>query len=151
MDFSMDKAKELLNGGLAQADEFLSDGSKFDALLKAVEEKLQNVPLAGDLLANFPTMVGMVKGYITKQYTEVSPKAVALIVSAFIYLVKGRDLINDKIPVVGYADDIAVFTLALKLAEPELNAFRAWRDGKAAPVQEASAAAEDEPDFDDAE
>jgi len=36
-------------------------------------------------------------------------------------------LINDRIPVIGIADDLAVLGLALKLSEPELKAFSAWR------------------------
>ena len=67
------------------------------------------------------------------------PKVLATIVAAFLYLVKGKDLIPDKIPIVGMADDLAVLGLALKFVEPELNAYRAWRDGSA-PVANAERA-----------
>ena len=77
-------------------------------------------------------MVAMVKGWITQEYTQVSPKVIACLVGAIIYLVKQKDLISDKIPIIGYVDDIAVLGLALKLSEPELKAFSEWRAAKKA-------------------
>ena len=40
------------------------------------------------------------------------------------------DIISDNIPLVGRADDIAVVGLALKFVEPEVKAYKAWRDGR---------------------
>ena len=141
MEFSMDKAKELLNGGLGKAEDLIKDKGKVDDLLKQMEEKVKDIPFAGSVLADIPLMVQMIKSYITKEYSVVSPKVIALLVSAILYLVANKDLIPDSIPVAGHLDDIAVFTLALKLAEPELKAYAAWRDaGKPAqPISEAEA------------
>ena len=72
-------------------------------------------------------MISMIRSYITKEYTEVSPKVIATLVAAIIYLLKGKDLIPDNIPVLGYADDIAIFAAAFMLDEPELNAYAQWR------------------------
>lgn len=128
--FSMDKAKELLNGGMSKAQELLKDTSKVDDLLVQLEAKLKEVPNVGGVLANVPLMASMVKGYITKEYTEVSPKVIVTLISAFIYVVKGKDLIPDNIPVLGQLDDIAMIGLALTFVEPELRAYEAWRDNK---------------------
>ena len=128
--FSMDKAKELLNGGMSKAQELLKDTSKVDDLLVQLEAKLKEVPNVGGVLANVPLMASMVKGYITKEYTEVSPKVIVTLISAFIYVVKGKDLIPDNIPVLGQLDDIAMIGLALTFVEPELKAYEAWRDNK---------------------
>ena len=51
-------------------------------------------------------------------------------VGAFLYVVKDKDLISDNIPIVGRADDIAVVGLALKFVEPEVKAYKAWREGR---------------------
>ena len=42
---------------------------------------------------------------------------------------KKKDLIPDYIPVIGIADDVAVLGIALKLVAPEVQAYKAWRDG----------------------
>ena len=131
MEFNLDSAKELLEGGLSEAKELLQDSKKIDGLLVDLEEKLKEIPNVGDTLADVPLMIQMVKSYITKEYDVVSVKVIASLLSAFIYLVKKKDLIPDNIPVLGHVDDIAVLTLALKLSEPELAAYKEWRDAKA--------------------
>ena len=127
MNINMDQAKNLLENSAAQAESILNDPSKVDEILVQLEEKLKEVPVIGDTLSDLPLMIAMVKGYVTKQYDQVSPKVIALLLGSFIYLVKKNDLISDKIPVLGIADDLAVLGLALKLSGKELNDFSAWR------------------------
>ena len=130
MDFSMDKAKELLEQGMAEAQGLMKNASKVDDLLVQMEDVLRNVPAVGGTLSQVPLMISMVKSYITREYTEVSPKVIATLIAGFIYVVKKKDLISDKIPVIGMADDLGVLGLALKFCEPELKAYKEFRDGK---------------------
>ena len=127
MSFSIDQAQELLNKGIAEAEGVIKDPSKVDDLLAQLESKLKEVPAIGETLSDLPLMVAMIKAWIKKDYTVVSPKVIACLVGAILYLLKKRDLIPDSIPVVGIADDLAVMGLALKLSEPELQAFSEWR------------------------
>ena len=139
IEFSADRAKAILESGMGKAQELMKDPSKVDALLQQLEVKLKDIPYAGTTLARIPLTIEMVKGYITKQYTVVSPKVIATLISAFLYLVANKDLIPDHIPVVGHIDDIAVLALALKFVDPELTAFAAWRDGQGTAAAEAPA------------
>ena len=125
MDF--EKAKEALAGLTGQAEDLIRDTGKLEALLQQLEQKLQEVPTVGTALAKVPLMISMIRSYITKEYTVVSPKVIITLVAAVIYLLKGKDLIPDNIPVLGYADDIAVFAAAFMLDEPELKAYEQWR------------------------
>lgn len=128
-EMNLDSARKAIDGGMDKAKEFLDDPAKMDELLAQLQEKVQDLPATiGSAFASIPTMVDMVKGYLTQEYTEVSPKVVVALVSSFLYLVKGKDIIPDSIPVIGLVDDLAVVTVALKLCEPELEAFKAWRD-----------------------
>ena len=127
MEFNLDQAQELLNKGIAEAQEIVQNPSKVDELLVQLEEKLKAVPAIGETLADVPVMIAMVKAWIRKEYTVVSPKVIACLVGAIIYLLKKRDLIPDSIPLIGIADDLGVMGLALKMAEPELKAFAEWR------------------------
>lgn len=130
MAFSLDDAKKLVEGGIGEAQELLKNPSKIDGLLEQLEDKLRGIPVGGDLLASVPLMIAMVKSYINGSYKEVSPKVIASLVAAFLYLVRRKDLIPDNIPLVGHVDDLAVLGVALKICEPELKAFAAWRDGQ---------------------
>ena len=128
-------AEQILHQLTAEATDFIKDPSRLDKLLGDAEEMLRKIPHVGDTLAGLPIVISMVKSWVKKEY-EVQPKVIATIVAAFLYLVKGKDLISDKIPIIGLTDDLAVLGLALKFVEPELNAYRAWRDGTA-PAPEA--------------
>ena len=75
-------------------------------------------------------MADMVKSYVTREYTDVSPKVIISLVGAFVYLVKKNDIIPDNVPVIGFADDLAVATVAMAINEPELTAFAAWKADK---------------------
>ena len=130
MEISLEKAKGLLDRGIAEAQELIQDPSKVDDLLVQLEDKLRDVPALGETLSDLPLMVSMVKGYITREYSQVSPKVIAVLVGAFLYLVRKKDIIPDSIPVVGIVDDLAVVGLALNLCKPELDAFKAFRDGE---------------------
>ncbi len=136
-DMNLDQAQTAIDGGLAKAKEYLDDPAKMDELLAQLQEKVKDLPATvGSAFASIPTMVEMVKGYLTQEYTEVSPKVVVALVSSFLYLVKGKDIIPDNIPIIGLVDDLAVVTVALKLCEPELEAFKAWRDSPDRALQE---------------
>ena len=135
--FDFEKAKEILEAGTAQAQEFMSNPPKLDELLKQLEEKLASIPAAGPVLADVPLMISMIKSYITKKYEVVSPKVIALLISAFLYLVKKKDLIDDSVPLMGYLDDLAIIVAAITLSKPELDAYSEWRkeNGEAAEEQ----------------
>ena len=87
--------------------------------------------------ANVPVMAQMVKSYVTREYTEVSPKVIASLVGAFLYFVKQDDIIPDSIPIIGFADDLAIATVALAINEPELEAFKAWKEQQEAAAPQA--------------
>ena len=131
-EFSLENAKKLLEEGVGEAQELLGDKDKINDLLAQVEEKIASIPYVGEDLANVPTMISLVKSYVTKEYTEISPKVVASVVASLLYLVKKKDLIPDNIPVLGQVDDIAVITVAMKLCSNELNEYKAWKEAKEA-------------------
>lgn len=119
--------EDVLNDSAKEAEKILNEPSKVDEILKQVEEKLETIPLVGNTLADVPLMISMIKSYITKDYTNVSGKVIALMIGSFIYIVKRKDLIPDNKPFIGHVDDIAVLTLALKLSESELKEYKEWR------------------------
>ena len=126
--FNIEWAKGVIENGTQKAQDFINDPEAINGLLDQLQEKLHGLPdTVSNAFHNVPVMAQMVKCYITREYTEVSPKVVISLVSAFIYLVKRDDLIPDSIPIVGYADDLAVATVAMAINEPELNAFAEWQ------------------------
>ena len=124
---SMEKAKEALESFKGQAEELLKDTGKVEELLQKAEDKAATVPGVGSALSKLPLMISMIRGYITKEYTEVSAKVIVTMLCALIYLLSGKDLIPDSKPVLGMVDDIAVVAAAFVLVNPELEAYSEWR------------------------
>ena len=124
---SMEKAKEALESFKGQAEELLKDTGKVEELLQKAEEKAATIPGVGSALSKLPLMISMIRGYITKEYTEVSAKVIVTMLCALIYLLSGKDLIPDSKPVLGMVDDIAVVAAAFVLVNPELEAYSEWR------------------------
>ena len=121
--------QDILNRATSEASDFVNNPARMDILIVQLEEKLSQVPAIGEMVSELPTLISMVKCWIKKEY-QVSPKVLATIAGAFLYLVKKRDLIPDSIPVIGIADDVAVLGLALKFVAPEVQAFKSWRDSR---------------------
>ena len=124
-------ARGVINNGMGKAQSFMDNPELIDSLLNQLQEKLEGLPEAMlGAFKNVPLMVQMVKSYINKEYTDVSPKVIVSLISAFLYLVKKNDIIPDYIPVIGLADDLAVIGLVMLINEPELKAYAAWREQK---------------------
>ena len=121
--FNFESAKKAIEENIPKATEMLKDKSKINDLLS----KIENIPVVGKDLSQVPTMISMVKNYITGEYQETSTKTIAIIVAAFIYIVKKDDIIDDKKGLFGYADDLAVFVVALKWIRKDLDKFKTWK------------------------
>ncbi|MBE6471880.1 MAG: hypothetical protein E7000_09365, partial [Coriobacteriaceae bacterium] len=80
--FNADWARGILENGKQKAESLIGDPGQVDALLEQLQEKLKGLP--GDAVkqfANVPLMASMVKSYVSKEYTAVSPKVVIALVS----------------------------------------------------------------------
>ena len=134
LDYSLDRERgikmaeydEVLRNFTQEAKSYLDNPGKVGDILKQIEGTLKELPLVGDLVSGVPLMVSMVKSWVTREY-DVDPKVLATLVGAFLYLVKSKDLISDKIPVLGYADDIAILGLAFHFVSPELQKYQEWK------------------------
>ena len=130
MDFDKNKIQELLDESSAKVEAIMKDTAALENILQSAEQKLKDIPGVGQYAAKLPLMLSMIRSYIAKEYTEVSPKVVVSMVGALVYMLKGKDLIPDKIPVIGAVDDLAVLGLALQVNSSELETYAKWREEK---------------------
>ena len=125
---NLDKAKEIIDGGLDKAQEVLKNNDELNELISNVQAKIDEVPVLKDALTDAKDVFYLLKSYVNKEYADISPKVVGSMVSALLYLITKKDVIPDKIPILGILDDLAVFGVALKVIKPELDTYRAWRE-----------------------
>ncbi|MBQ1492576.1 MAG: DUF1232 domain-containing protein [Blautia sp.] len=116
----------ILSNATEEAKALIQNPAKVKDVLAQAEQKVKELPGIGEAVADVPVMFSMVKSWITKEYA-VSPKVLATLVGAFLYLIKKQDLISDNIPVLGLADDIAILGLALSFISPDVKAYKEWK------------------------
>ncbi len=73
------------------------------------------------------TMLSLLKDYWKKNYTETPWYAIASMVFTLLYVLNPLDLSPDYIPIVGYIDDVTVFSFALTLVNKDLVTYKKWK------------------------
>lgn len=63
-------------------------------------------------------------------YRKIPWGTIAALTGALIYVLSPIDLILDFIPGIGFLDDAIVIGLAIRLALPDLEKYRAWKTGR---------------------
>ncbi len=130
-----DDAQEL-NLALAEFEEGVRnvDDADVEYAAKKGPKKLANLardipqPLK-ELWADLKAMVTCVRDYWSGTYREIPWKSIAAMTGAIVYFVSPIDVIPDFVPLIGYVDDAAVISLALKWVSDDLAAYRRWKEG----------------------
>lgn len=97
---------------------------------EAIDKKLNNSGLKkyselGKL------MFGMIKDYKKGVYQQVPWFTIAAIGLTLLYVLNPMDMLPDFLPGVGYVDDFALFTIAIRFIESDLHAYLDWKIDKA--------------------
>ena len=113
--------------GKETAEKLLKDPDKMELFLQRAEQVMQNIPFIGDKLSMLPVMISFLKSYIKNEYREAPVTVPVSIVAALLYLISPKDIVPDKIPVLGIVDDIAVIYLAWKYVADDMELYQDWR------------------------
>ncbi len=106
------------------------DGEDVDVVMDSEEEisdKLSSTNFFKKYTELAKVMFGMLKDYRSGVYSNVPWFTIAAIAFSFLYLLNPFDLIPDFIPGIGYVDDFAVFTFALRFIESDLHNYLDWK------------------------
>ena len=72
-------------------------------------------------------MLGMLTDYRKGIYSKVPWFTIATIAFGFLYILNPFDIVPDFIPLIGYIDDLAVFTFGLRFIETDLHNYLDWK------------------------
>lgn len=105
------------------------------SLLQHAFEKLKeesgNNRIQADFLNQVHTLMRMVRAYYKGEYKKIPSGAIMRIVGGLIYFVWILDVIPDFIPILGFADDVAVIVWIYNGLSQELEEFESWESAKA--------------------
>jgi len=111
-----------------------SKGRVYNLLQHAFEklkEESGNNRIQADFLNQVSTLMRMLRAYYKGEYKKIPSGAIMRIVGGLIYFVWILDVIPDFIPILGYADDIAVIVWIYNGLSQELEEFESWESAKA--------------------
>ena len=103
-----EKVKKIVNSALNKAT-----SSSYSAQFQEIADKLQ-------------ALVRLVKSWINKEYRSTPWQTIILAVTALVYFVTPFDAIFDFIPLLGFADDVAILTAVLSSINHDLDKFIEW-------------------------
>ena len=82
--FSLEWAKGIIDDNVQKAQTFIDDPEQINGLLEELQAKMEGLPdTVSKAFNNVPVMADMVKSYVTREYTDVSPKVIISLVGHF--------------------------------------------------------------------
>ncbi len=72
-------------------------------------------------------MFGMLKDYRKGEYNQMPWFTIAAVGLTLLYVFNPMDMLPDFLPGVGYVDDFALFTIAVRFIESDLHAYLDWK------------------------
>ncbi|HET8753679.1 MAG TPA: YkvA family protein [Salinimicrobium sp.] len=92
-----------------------------------ISNKISNAGMLKKYTELAKVMVGMIKDYKKGIYKNVPWFTIAAIAFSLLYILNPLDIVPDFIPGLGYVDDLAVFTFALKFIQNDLHNYLDWK------------------------
>ncbi|MBL6956217.1 MAG: DUF1232 domain-containing protein [Chlorobium phaeobacteroides] len=103
-----EKVKKIVNSALNKAS-----SAGYSSQFQEIADKLQ-------------ALVRLVKSWLNKEYRSTPWQTIILAVTALVYFVTPFDAIFDFIPLLGFADDVAILTAVLSSINHDLDKFIEW-------------------------
>ena len=109
-----------------EAKGIVGDPEKVSELLGKVNSMLDEQQILREASEDIGGLVSFVSDSVNGEYTWASEESLTAVIGAFLYLIKSDDAINDNSPVIGYLDDLRVFSIARKSIRKDLDAYTGW-------------------------
>lgn len=117
------------NSSLKKASRISTNAVGILTLLKGVLKKIQakgKSTIMQSISSKIMILGKLLKFYATGDYRGIDLKNVVIIITAFVYFLSPIDLIPDFIPMLGFADDIALVTFVFNSVAEEIEKFETW-------------------------
>jgi uncharacterized membrane protein YkvA (DUF1232 family) len=116
-----------------KADRISRNSTGILNLLKNVLNKSKELGVGGvfDLIREKIVTIGsLLKSYASGEYRDVEVKSLVIMIAGLVYFLSPLDFIPDFLPLLGYADDIALLTFILKSVSDEIEKYELWKINK---------------------
>ena len=95
-----------------------------------IKKLFKNVKVLAKYFNDLCEILELLRDRVKGTYTETPWRTIAALTGALIYVLSPIDIIFDFIPGIGFLDDAVVIGLAIKLAQPDLEKYRTWKESR---------------------
>lgn len=124
-NISEEKAKETLDDYASKVGE--EDVTKTLGKEDELKKLFSRVTVLAKYFNDLCEILELLRDRVTGAYKETPWTTIAALTGALLYVLSPIDLILDFIPFIGFLDDAVVIGLAITLAQPDLEKYRAWK------------------------
>lgn len=93
-----------------------------------------HAPSVQGVRTDLAAFLRLLKAWALRQYRHVPWTTLLLIAGAVVYFAMPADLIPDMLAGMGFVDDVAVVSAAVRSVQEELDRFRAWEQDGPSPL-----------------
>ena len=130
MEMMMKNLKKKIDEEYMRSEISKVDEGDLDLVMKnnkKISEKISNAGFLKKYTELAKVMFGMIKDYKKGIYKKVPWFMVAAAAFSLLYIFNPFDIVPDFLPGIGYVDDLAVFTFALKFIQTDLHSYLEWK------------------------
>lgn len=109
-----------------EARGLVKDTEKVSEIVERVNAILDQNEVLREASEDISGLVSFVTDSLSGDYTWASEESLSSVIGAFLYLIKSDDAIDDNRPVIGYIDDLRIFSAARDSIKKDLDAYTGW-------------------------
>lgn len=130
----LEDVKKKINEDYLKSEISKVDNGDLDMVMEnkdAIDKKLRGSGALKKYAELGKLMFGMIKDYRKGDYTQVPWFSIAALGLALLYIFNPLDILPDFLPGIGYIDDFALLTIAIRFTQSDLHSYLDWKIEKA--------------------
>ena len=122
------KIETIYNLKVKEAEAVITMTDRVNGVLAEARTALEDIYYMRKELEYINYFIEIINDYINQAYTKIPLKMITKILGAVLYFITPYDIIPDKMPVVGYFDEIYVIEKCLSSVDKELDKYFDWKE-----------------------
>lgn len=115
---------------IIHAGSFLRKPDRVWKLTKDAADRVQTYHTVGefthDVVDKVKQLCRMTRSYVRGEYEGITRTQVMMIIGTLLYFIMPVDMVPDTIPIIGYLDDLSLFSWLVFAISAEMQEFREW-------------------------
>jgi len=117
---------------IIHAGSFLRKPGRVWKLTKDAADRVQSYQSVGefthDIVDKVKQLCRMTRAYVRGEYEGITRTQVLMIIGSLLYFIIPVDMVPDTIPIIGYLDDLSLFSWLFFAISAEMEEYQEWEE-----------------------